>query len=32
MGDIHPLKMFIRFKSERLFNLVAFEGVYDEVY
>jgi hypothetical protein len=30
--DIHPLNMFIRFKSERLYVMVVSEGVYEEVY
>ena len=29
--DMHPLNMFIKFKSEHLFKLVVFEGVYEEV-
>jgi len=30
--DIHPFNMFIRFKSECLYFMRVFEGVYEEVY
>ena len=29
---IHPFNMSIRFKGERLYFMVVFEGVYEEVY
>jgi hypothetical protein len=30
--DIHPFNMYIRFKSEHLYFMGVFEGVYEEVY
>ena len=30
--DIHPFNMYIRFKSQRLYFMGVFEGVYEDVH